>query len=122
MLFSAVCGIVISKFVRDRTISLLTAIVIGTMIGLLGTIGIFGIVYPFYVAVDSSVATIPEVRPFAVFFILSQFIVYRFQSWQIFSSAIPLDPVVVILFVATSVVGVIIGQASGLRWFSSEDE
>ena len=122
MLFSAVCGIVISKFVRNRTISLLTAIVIGTMIGLLGAVGIFGIVYPFYVAVDSSVATIPEVRPFAVFFILSQFIVYRFQSWQIFSSAIPLDPVVVILFVATSVVGVIIGQASGLRWFSSEDE
>ena len=122
MLFSAVCGIVISKFVRDRTISLLTAIVIGTMIGLLGAVGIFGIVYPFYVAVDSSVATIPEVIPFAVFFIRSQFIVYRFQSWQIFSSAIPLDPVVVILFVATSVVGVIIGQASGLRWFSSEDE
>ena len=121
MLFSAVCGIVISKFVRDRTISILTAIVIGTMIGLLGAVGIFGIVYPFYIAVDSSVATIPEVRPFAVFFILSQFIVYRFQSWQL-SFAIPLDPVVVILFVATSVVGVIIGQASGLRWVSSKDE
>ena len=75
------------------------------------------LVYPFYIAVDTEWFGIPEVIEFGVFIIIPQIKIFEFQSdWN--SSKIPLNPVVAILFAATSVVGVIIGQASGLKWFS----
>ena len=90
------------------------AVLIGTIIGFLGAIGIFGVVYPFYIALDP-VVSIPEVVPFAVFFIVPQIKVYTFSGW--FSSAIPLLPLVIVLFVTTSIIGAIAGEYTGRRWF-----
>lgn len=116
MLVSVVCGIIISKVVRDRNFSFLAALVIGTSIGFLGAIGIFGLVYPFYIAVNSDVVTIPEVVPYAVYFLIPQIKIYSFTSdWGSFS--IPLLPIVAFIFVIISIVSVLFGQIVGRKWF-----
>ena len=92
------------------------AVLIGTIIGFLGAIGIFGVVYPFYIGVDPDTVSIPELTPLAVFFMIPHIKVYTFSSGWL-SSAIPLIPLVMALFVTTSIIAVMVGQYTGKRWF-----
>jgi len=120
MIVSILCGIVISKFVRERNITFLAAIVIGTLIGFLGAIGVFGMVYPFYIAVDTDVVHIPELVPFGVYFIIPQIKIFSFSSAWL-SSVMPLVPLLAILFVITSIVSVFVGYTIERRWLCSNN-
>jgi hypothetical protein len=116
MILSFVCGVVISKYVKAWRISILIAVLVGTFIGVLGAIGVFGVAYPFYIAVDPDVVSVPEIVPFAVFFFVPQIKVYTFSSGWL-SGAVPLVPLVIALFVTTSIIIVIFGDYAGKRWF-----
>ena len=107
------CGIVISRFVSNKYILSLVAIVIGTLIGFLGAFGVFGMAYPFFIT-GSPLVT--EVVYFGLFFMIPEIRIYSFTSeWG--SIAIPLMPIVIAILVITSVVSVLIGQLVERRWF-----
>ncbi len=86
------------------------------MIGFLGALGVFGVSYPFYIAKELDIIWIPEETLYSIFFILPQIRIYSFPSAWI-SSEMPLNPVVVVLLVISSIVSVIIGQVAARRWF-----
>ena len=113
---SFLCGIVISKFVKKKHISFLAAIVIGTLIGILGAFGVFGVVYPFFIAVDTDAFWYDEVTPFGLFFMIPQIKIYSFVSGWL-SASIPLIPIVAVILVITSIASVLIGQLAERRWF-----
>ncbi len=107
------CGIVISRFVSNKYILSLAAIVTGTLIGFLGAFGVFGVVYPFFIAESPLVY---EMADFTLYFLTQQIRIYSFQSeWG--STVMPLMPIVVAILVITSVVSVLIGQLVERRWF-----
>ena len=113
MFLSFLCGIVISRLVRNKYILPLVAIGIGTLIGFLGAIGVLGVVYPFFIA-ESGFAY--EMADFTLSFMTPQIRIYSFSSeWM--STAMPLMPIVVAILVITSVVSVLVGQLAGRRWF-----
>ncbi|TFH04489.1 MAG: hypothetical protein E4H14_14630, partial [Candidatus Thorarchaeota archaeon] len=108
MFLSLLCGIVISRIVRNKYIQPLVSIVIGTLIGILGAIGVFGVVYPFSIALDYAVPWYDNIMPFVLYFLTPQIRIYSFQSeWG--SIAMPLMPIVVAILVITSVVSVLVG-------------
>jgi len=113
---SFLCGIVISKFVKKKHISFLAAIVIGTLIGFLGAFGVFGVVYPFFIAIDTAIFWYDEVTLFGLFLMIPQIKIYSFESGWL-SASIPLIPIVVVILAITSIVSVLIGQLAGRRWF-----
>jgi uncharacterized membrane protein (DUF373 family) len=115
MFLSFVCGIIISKFVKDRSMSFLAAIAIGALIGILGAFGVFGVTYPFYIAADPDIISIPEVVPFGVYFVARQIKIYSFSSGWLSSS--PFIPLLAIVFIIASIVSVLIGQLAGNKWF-----
>ncbi|MHA1390221.1 MAG: hypothetical protein ACTSWA_13845 [Candidatus Thorarchaeota archaeon] len=120
MFLSFLMGIVISRLVRNKYILPLVAIVIGTLIGFLGAFGVFGMAYPFSIALDYEVPWYDNIMPFVLYFLTPQIRIYSFQSeWG--SIAMPLMPIVVAILVITSVVSVLVGQLAGRRWFGRKD-
>ncbi len=116
MFLSLLCGIVISRIVRNKYTQPLVSIVIGTLIGILGAIGVFGVAYPFSIALDYAVPWYDNIMPFVLYFLTPQIRIYSFQSeWG--SNVMPLMPIVVAILVITSVVNVLVGQLVGSRWF-----
>ena len=117
MFLSLLCGIVISRIVRNKYTQPLVSIVIGTLIGFLGAIGVLGVVYPFFIA-ESGFAY--EIADFTLSFMTPQIRIYSFSSeWM--STAMPLMPIVVTILVITSVVSVLGGQLVGCRWLGRKD-
>lgn len=114
------CGIVISRFVSNKYILSLAAIVTGTLIGFLGAFGVFGIAYPFSIALDYEVPLYDPIMPFVLYFLTPQIRIYSFTS-ELGSIAMPLMPIVVVILVTTSVVSVLVGQLAGRRWFGRKD-
>jgi len=115
-ILSFFCGIVISRFVSNKYILSLAAIVTGTLIGFLGAFGVFGVVYPFSIGLDFGVPWYDDMMAFVLYFLTQQIRIYSFQSeWG--STVMPLMPIVVAILVITSVVSVLIGQLVERRWF-----
>ncbi len=115
MFLSILGGFVISKFIRKWNFSLILAILLGFLIGYLGALGVYGVVYPFYIARVMDVLWIDEVVLYSVFFIVPQIKIFLFEgAWL--SSEMPLNPVVVVLLVISSIVSVLIGQVAGRKW------
>jgi hypothetical protein len=115
MFLSILGGFVISKFIRKWNFSLILAILLGSLIGYLGALGVYGVVYPFYIARVMDVLWIDEVVLYSVFFIVPQIKIFLFEgAWL--SSEMPLNPVVVVLLVISSIVSVLIGQVAGRKW------
>ncbi len=115
MFLSILGGFVISKFTRKWNFPLILAVLLGSLIGYLGALGVYGVSYPFYIAKDLNIIWIPEETLYSVFFILPQIRIYSFPSAWI-SSEMPVNPVVVVLLVISSIVSVIIGQVAARRW------
>lgn len=116
MFLSILGGFVISKFIRKWNFSLILAVLLGSLIGYLGALGVYGVVYPFYIARVMDILWIDEVVLYSVFFIVPQIKIFLFEgAWL--SSEMPLNPVVVILLVISSIVSVLIGQVAGRKWF-----
>lgn len=114
------CGIVISRFVSNKYILSLVAIVTGTLIGFLGAFGVFGVAYPFSIGLDHGVPWYDNIMPFLLFFMTQQIRIYSFTS-ELGSIEMPLMPIVVIILVTTSIVSVLVGQLVGRTWFGRKD-
>jgi hypothetical protein len=107
MFLSIILGYCIFRFVRARLAALATGILIGTLIGVLGALGVFGVGYPFFMAVRNDVVHIPEVLPMAVFFLTSQFYIYDFSVPM--GSSLYSNMIVTSIFVISSLAGIAIG-------------
>ncbi|MFX1602618.1 MAG: hypothetical protein ACFFCK_03975 [Promethearchaeota archaeon] len=111
MLLSIIVGVAFRKYLPENRDYLIRAQVIGLVLGLLGHLGL---VYPFFVSVDRELITIPEVTAFGFYFVL--------PSLKLFSYTLPFDypfaigpPLVTLLFVIISLMGVMIGYRIGPR-------
>jgi hypothetical protein len=108
MFLSILLGYCIFRFVRVRLAAFATSILIGTLIGGLGALGVFGVGYPFFMAVRDDVIHIPEILPMTVFFLTPQFGVYEFS---ILMGSSPWQNIVVTsIFVTSSLVGIALGH------------
>jgi hypothetical protein len=107
MFLSILLGYCTFRFVRVRLAALATGILIGTLIGGLGALGVFGVGYPFFMTARDDIIHIPEILPMTVFFLTSQFSIYDFSllmGSQPYSNAI-----VTSIFVTSSLAGIAIG-------------
>jgi predicted membrane protein len=107
MFLSILLGYCIFRFVRVRLAAFASGILIGTLIGGLGALGVFGVGYPFFMAVRDDTIHIPEILPMTVFFLTSQFSIYEFSL--LMGSSPYTNAIVTSIFVASSLVGIAIG-------------
>jgi hypothetical protein len=107
MFLSIVFGYCISRFIRKRFIASVIAILIGSLVGVLGALGIFAAAYPFYLAIPSGWVGIPEVTRLVIFFLTPQIEIYRFSVWMDTS---PLQNFIsTSIFITSSLAGICLG-------------